>query len=1264
MHILAGRSGAIDQGDEAVDLEQSPADLLVLSAADTELSALAAAAERLGERAPGLRLASFLALSHPYSVDLYAETTAQGARLIVLRLLGGAEYWPYGLERLTELARGHGIALAVMPGDDRWDADLAARSTLEAGAVERLWRYLVEGGPENADNMLRYAAHLLEGAAEPDPPRPLSRAGLYLPGVSAPGLSDLTATWDDAEAPVAALVFYRALLQGGQTAPVDALVAAFRERGLNPLPVFVASLKEAESAGVLAALFEAAPPDVVVNATAFAVSKAGRAHEPTPLDAPGAPVLQAIFASSSQDGWNDADQGLSIRDLAMHVVLPEVDGRITTRAVSFKEQGERDTLTQSRPVRFVPKADRIGFVADLAARWARLRQMPAAEKKIALVLANYPNKDGRLANGVGLDTPASCVNVLAALAREGYRVEGRPADSAALMEVISSGPTNALADRTVRTGGATLDLDIYRDHFARLPARVRDAVTDRWGAPERDPHVAEGAFRLAVTTFGQVVVGIQPARGYNIDPKETYHDPDLVPPHHYFAFYIWLRAVFGIDAVVHLGKHGNLEWLPGKALALSAACYPEAVLGPVPNVYPFIVNDPGEGAQAKRRTSAVIVDHLTPPLTRAESHGVAAELEVLLDEYYLAQGVDPRRLKALTRDILDAATRAGLDADIGLTDAMDEETRLARLDAHLCDLKELQIRDGLHVLGEAPRGRLLTDLLAALVRVPRGAGAGNAGLTRALAQDLGLAPASSRPSEARAGITSQTDFDPLDCAFEAEWRGPRPAALTAVSDAPWRSVGDTVERLELLAARLVEAGTAPEGFAATAAVLEEIRTRIAPAVAASGDNEIAAVVDALAGRFVPPGPSGAPTRGRPDVLPTGRNFYSVDVRAVPTETAWRIGAASAERLVERHFQDEGDYPRAVVLSCWGTANMRTGGDDVAQALALIGARPKWEPGSGRVTGFDILSLSELGRPRVDVTLRVSGFFRDAFPHQMDLFQSAVAAIAALNEPADANPLAEAIKRETRRRTAEGESAEAAARAATFRVFGSKPGAYGAGLQALIDEGGWEARADFADAFLAWGGYAYGGGVQGEGARDALEDRLSGVDAVLHNQDNREHDLLDSDDYYQFEGGLAATVETLKGEAPKVYHNDHSRPERPVIRTLGEEIGRVVRGRAANPKWIAGVMRHGYKGAFEIAATVDYLFAFAATTNAVGDHHFDQLYDAYLDDPRVRDFLAEANPKALEEIAARFREAVERGLWTPRRNSTRAALTIEQGETIG
>ena len=447
---------------------------------------------------------------------------------------------------------------------------------------------------------------------------------------------------------------------------------------------------------------------------------------------------------------------------------------------------------------------------------------------------------------------------------------------------------------------------------------------------------------------------------------------------------------------------------------------------------------------------------------------------------------------------------------------------------------------------------------------------------------------------------------------------------------------------------------------ATSAVLNDIADRIAPALDQSGTHETKAVLDALDGRFVAPGPSGAPTRGRADCLPTGRNFYSLDVRAVPTPAAWDLGRRSADLLVQRYFQDEGAWPQAMALTVWGTSNMRTGGDDIAQALALIGARPLWETASGRVTGIEVTPLAELQRPRIDVTLRISGFFRDAFPAQIELFHEAVQAIAARDDPDDANPIAARIRSECAELVAAGLPDNEARQAASFRVFGSKPGAYGAGLQALIDEGIWADRGDLAAAFLEWSAYAYGGSAEGAGARPALETRLNTVDAVVQNQDNREHDLLDSDDYYQFQGGLASAVETLRGEAPRVFHNDHSRPERPVVRALDEEIARVVRGRAANPKWLAGVMRHGYKGAFEIAATVDYLFAFAATTNAVRPHHFEQLYEAYLMDDAVRDFIADNNAPALREIAARFCEAIDRGLWAPRRNSAYDELSLLAG----
>ena len=1237
MHLLQATPGSITDGSEAVDLGQDPGDIVFLSAADTELAALSAAQATLDESAPSLRLANLMQLGHNMSVDLYVEQVIAGARLVVLRLLGGESYWPYGVEQINAACRERGIKHTVLPGDEQPDPALSAYTTLDEEAAFRLWRYCIEGGPENARHFLLYAASLIGRDTDWQEPRPLLRAGLYWPGRTQPGLEDLRAEWKTA-APIAAIVFYRALLQAGNLAPVDALIAALQKQGVNALPLYCNSLKDVQSAEVVRGLLTESSCEIILNATGFALSAPGAARAETPFDACDGPVLQVVFSGGNAKAWQAGTTGLSARDIAMNVALPEVDGRVLTRAVSFKGEARFDAATQTSVVAYEPQPDRIDFVAALAANWLRLKRMPVAKRSLAIVMANYPNRDGRLGNGVGLDTPAGTMNVLRALKAEGYDTGDLPVDGQALIECLAAGPTNDLTDRAARPGGERYAVKAYKRFFATLPQAVQDAVTERWGAPERDPFVEGDSFRLAAFRLGKVVIGLQPARGYNIDPVASYHDPALVPPHGYLAFYAWLRESIGVQAVVHMGKHGNMEWLPGKALALSEDCFPEAVFGPLPHLYPFIVNDPGEGTQAKRRAQAVIVDHLTPPLTRAESYGPLADLERLVDEYYDASGLDPRRLKVLREQILELSAATGLDKDCGIAAEDDPETALGKLDNHLCELKELQIRDGLHIFGEAPEGRQLTDLLVALTRLPRGKGEdGDASLIRALAKDLGL-----------------DGFDPLDCVLGEAWNGPRPLALGDAKG--WRTQGDTVERLEELAQALAAGDCAADpAWTRTAAVLAKIDSVVRPAVLASGDAEIAGILTGLKGRFVEPGPSGAPTRGRLDVLPTGRNFYSVDTRTVPTPAAWQLGWASAERLLLRHRQEEGAWPRRLALSAWGTANMRTGGDDIAQALALMGVKPTWETASRRITGFEILPLSVLDRPRVDVTLRVSGFFRDAFPAQIDLVDSAARAVAALDEPAEQNPLAAQVAEDRAKLIAEGASEEEATRRAGFRVFGSKPGAYGAGLQALIDERGWQEAADLAKAYLAWGGYAYGAGAGGQAAQELFEDRLKKVEAVVHNQDNREHDLLDSDDYYQFEGGMTAAVEHLSGARPVVYHNDHSRPENPKIRTLEEEIARVVRARVVNPKWIAGVMRHGYKGAFEMAATVDYLFAFAATTRAVADHHFDAVYAAYLEDESVRDFLERHNPAALTEMAERLAEAQERGLWRPRSNSAAAEL---------
>ena len=1233
MHLLAASANAIPDGTEPVDPGQTPAEVVFISAADTELAALSEARAAM-DAAPSLRLLNLMNLTHPVSVDMHLDACATRSRLVIARVLGGMGYWNYGVTQYAARLRESGVKLALLPGDDKDDPDLRGLSTVTDADYDALWSYLVEGGPQNTVRFLACAKAIVDGTDRPAGPSPLLRAGVYWPGAGIADLSTAQAAWQP-DAPIVPIVFYRALVQGGGLAPINRLVRSLTRAGLNPLPIFVASLKDSLSADTLYQLFSQAPPAAILNATAFAVGSPhdGDDSPANPLIANDAPVFQIVLSGGSEDAWRASPQGLTARDIAMNVALPEVDGRILTRAISFKGAAYFDEATECAITTYQAMGDRIDFVTQLIANWTRLRSTAPAERKVALILANYPNKDGRLANGVGLDTPAATVHTLDLLAKAGYTTTP-PTDAQTLMNTMMAGPTNWLTDRADTDGGELLPLDVYKQHFETLPWDVKNQITTRWGAPEDDPFLSvceisppeaskpskATGFKLSIHRFGNAVVALQPARGYNIDPTETYHSPDLVPPHNYLAFYFWLRHHWGAHAIVHMGKHGNLEWLPGKALALSQDCWPEVALGPTPHIYPFIVNDPGEGTQAKRRTSAVIVDHLTPPLTRAESYGPMRDLEALVDEYYEAAGLDPRRLTYLREQILSLSDATGLAQDAGLSG--DADSDLAKLDAYLCELKEAQIRDGLHIFGQSPTGQQEIDLTIALARVPRGDGKGaNASLLRALALDFGLS------------------IDPLDCDLSAP-ASEKPAALGDLKG--WRSNGDTVERLELLSQQIIgDGGRGALGVSpiASSAVLEEIETRIRPAVAACGPSEGAGLLRALDGRAIPPGPSGAPTRGRLDTLPTGRNFYSVDSRAVPTPTAWALGWKSANLLLDTHLQSEGDWPKSLLITAWGTANMRTGGDDIAQALALMGVKPTWDAANRRVTGFTVIPATTLGRPRVDVTLRISGFFRDAFPQLIALVDGAARAIQALDEPEDINPAAARTKR--------GEDAS--------RVFGSKPGAYGAGLQAMIDERLWSDRADLAQAYLTWGSYAYGADGAGTAARAAFEARLSQTDAIVQNQDNREHDILDSDDYYQFEGGAAAAVATLQGTDRPIYHNDHSRPERPVIRRLEDEIGRVVRSRATNPKWIAGVKRHGYKGAFEIAATVDYLFAFAATTGAVRNHHFDLVEDAFLADDDTRDFIAEVNPPALREIAQRLQEAIDRNLWTPKSNSARARI---------
>jgi cobaltochelatase CobN len=1249
MHLLTAQAGGIDDGKDPIDLAQTPGDIVVLTSADTEIAGLAKAYSGF-QNSSSLRLANLLNLNHNYSIDLYIEQTLKHAKLIIVRVLGGPSYWQYGLDELTRLCRGNNIKLSVMSGSAYKDETLDAYSTIDQETTDQLWSYLVEGGSENYSNFLNHGAHLIEPEknSKPLPAQPLPKAGIYLPGTIIKSIDDIKTHWHLSQ-PITAITFYRALLQSGDLDPIDQLIKDLINQGLNPLPIFASSLKDQVAKDIITDIFSEAKPSAIINTTSFAISKPGTDWQGTILDRSETPVFQAILSGSNKDTWQDNPRGLISRDIAMNVTLPEIDGRITTRAISFKSDFGRDENVETSLVGHKAEPNRTEFVAKLAASWSKLQSTEIEKRKVALILSNYPSNDGRIANGVGLDTPAGTIKLLEAMKEVGYDLNTIPTNGDELIKQLQ----HATADKSE---WHHYPLTCFQKAWNKLDQTFKDEVVERWGQPDEDPSFnhENDSFLIRTISLGAVMVGVQPGRGSGLDAKLSHHDATIPPTHEYLAFYFWLREEFKMDAIIHMGKHGNLEWLPGKALALSKSCAPEAILGATPHIYPFIVNDPGEGAQAKRRTSAVIIDHLTPPLTRAESYGPLKDLECLVDEYYEAAGVDPRRTKILGEDIISLAQSIGLSKDCDIKESDCDDTKLQKLDNFLCELKELQIRDGLHIFGEAPKGEQKTNLLLALTRLPRGeikkeegeivstAETEHQSILRALANDLNLG------------------FDPLITEMATPWQGPKPEVLQSITDQSWRTNGDTVERLEILAEELVNGSHSSDPswhkskWKETSPVLDYIHTHLNPLLETCATKEIEGVLKALDGKFVEPGPSGAPTRGRLDVLPTGRNFYTIDNRTIPTETAWRLGKQSAETVIKAYTQANGEWPKQIALSAWGTSNMRTGGDDIAQALAFIGTRPTWDSASRRVTGFEIIPLSELNRPRVDLLLRISGFFRDAFPAQIDLLQSAINAVADLDENENANPLRAAYLKQKEILQSEGHSKTDADKKAKARIFGSAHMSYGAGLKDMVHSGQWTTREDLADQYIKSSAFTYGQAKENEtDGKEALEHfkaLLKMTNLVVHNQDTREFDILDSEDFYQFEGGLSASVESVSGKAPEIYHNDHSNPENPKVQTLSEEIAKIVRGRAANPKWIKAIQRHGAKGASEILATVTNLSAFASLTNAVEEHHFESLFEAYLVDEDVREFLQTSNKPAMEEIVKQFQEAIERGLWKPKRNS--------------
>ncbi|NBE92402.1 cobaltochelatase subunit CobN [Nonomuraea sp. KC401] len=1122
----------------------------------------------------------------------------EGVDLVIVRLLGGRRAWEEGLDALLAQPR----PVVVLGGEQAPDAELMELSTVTGGVCAEAHAYLAQGGPANLAELHAFLSDtvLLTGHG-------------FAPPAPAPSWGRLERETGSRSGPVVGVLYYRAHHVAGNTAFVETLCAAIEAAGGQALPVYCSSLRTAEPE--LLATLDAADALVVTVLAAGgsrpATAGAGGDDEAWDVGALAAldvPILQGLCLTASKQAWEDNDDGLSPLDAASQVAIPEFDGRIITVPFSFKEI-DQDGLTV-----YAADAERAARVAGIAVRHGLLRHTPPAERRLVVMLSAYPTKHSRVGNAVGLDTPVSTVRLLARLAEAGYDLgDGFPGvaeqDGDALVHaLIAAGGQDQdwltekhLAGNPVRISAAS-----YERWYRTLPEELRAGMERHWGPPPGELFVHEGDIVLAALRAGNMVVMVQPPRGFGENPIAIYHDPDLPPSHHYLAAYRWLSAEFGAHAMVHVGKHGNLEWLPGKSAGMSAACGTDAAIGDLPLIYPFLVNDPGEGTQAKRRAHAVLVDHMVPPMARADTYGDIARLEQLLDEHATIAAMDPAKLPAIRAQIWTLIQAARLDHDLGLADRPHDsefDDFILHVDGWLCEVKDAQIRDGLHVLGQAPTGQVRVDLVLAMLRA-RQMWSGRETLP-GLREALGLA----EDGTAALGGVDRAEAVARALIEQMEERGWAPDAAPEVA----RAV--PANRMELVTSILT--------FAATEVVPRLARTT----------DELDHLLHALDGGYVPAGPSGSPMRGLINVLPTGRNFYSVDPRAVPSRLAWETGQAMAGSLLERYHADTGEWPRSVGLSVWGTSAMRTAGDDVAEVLALLGIRPEWDEASRRVTSLEPIPLAELGRPRIDVTVRISGFFRDAFPHVVGMLDDAVRLAAGLDEPDEENYV------RAHARQSGGDE-----RQATMRIFGSAPGAYGAGLLPLIDSRNWRDDADLAEVYAAWGGFAYGRDLDGVAARRQMEDAYRRIAVAAKNVDTREHDIADSDDYFQYHGGMIATVRALTGKAPAAYVGDSTRPDAVRTRTLSEETSRIFRARVVNPRWLAAMRRHGYKGAFELAATVDYLFGYDATAGVMADWMYDKLTETYVLDRENRAFMAESNPWALHGIAERLLEAAERGMW--------------------
>ena len=1160
------------------------------------------------------------------------ERKLSGSSLVMIHLMKNALKSSFWRDCRNFLEKSH-ISYFV----DAIDGDTAEHSDSISGDVLTHFRkYSLYGGLSNFKNLWLYANSLFDNQAEKaKEPEAYTWAGIYDPEATDRFTTDLNAylsAHSDGKRPVLGLLFYREEWIWDDTAYQKCFIQVAKQQGYDVIPVFANGLVDTSLgmpplSQVLESYFmkDGQPIiDCLVSTMKFSVLGAGRSGGEV-LQKLNVPILDAYTLLTPEEDWRKNPEGMNAVETSISVAMPELDGVIHGVPIAGHEKHPDGSVV------YVPIPERMHCMVAKAGKWAKLHRMKNENKKIAIIFHNYPAKNSNIGSASGLDTMESAIRLMKAMKAEGYQMDFIPETSEDFISLMTSKATNDLSMMTEEQAEDCQQLPAkdYISFFRSLGQTAQQKMEEEWGKAPGDVMLSEkGNILIPGTLDGNIFLTVQPSRQYGMDPAKAYHDPYIAPTHQYLAFYYWLRQVWKADAVIHLGTHGNLEWLPGKSVGLDEDSFPDIALGDLPNVYPYHMTITGEGMIAKRRASACLIDYLPAPVADAGAYDELAELEKTLDEYaHLKEtGSD---VSDMEKPILELAQKAKLGDDVVYEEGHFEDYVSALHDT-IEELKDSEVHVGLHVLGQPLTGDLLIDGILQMLRLSN---EDMPSIYELWAQkyDVSLDTIQRHSADMVEGLS--ITYGELMDQIRKETK--QVISFLAEKDFTKEAVPETLQ--------LPCAAGSDEWQKKLTSLLTFVCEEIVPRIRKTTD-ELTHTLDALSGRFVEPGPSGSPNAGGVALLPSGRNFYGVDPRSMPSPTGWKLGVKLGDQMIEKFIADQGKYPENIGMVLWSGPNMRSSGQDIAEFLYMLGVRPVWQKGSLKVHGLEIIPLNELKRPRIDVTGRISGLFRDTLPQLAELMDQAVLLAASQDESDENNYVRKHVKEDTKSMTDEGIDGDEAWRNAAFRIFGDAPGTYGAGVNTVLDGKNWQTEDDLANVYVRWGGHVFGGGNRGVFKPELFKKRLASLDLTVKNEENHESNILSSDDYNAFHGGMIAAVKSLGGKTPQSYVGDTTNRSSVGVKTVQEEMRRVFRSESMNPKFIEGLMKHGYKGATDLANRLSISFQWDATSGVMDDWMYDQYAKKYALDPEMQKWMKKVNPWALQNMAETLLEANQRQMW--------------------